>query len=479
MRMLFFYLILSLFCLGCTKSLNKAESNDILSAPSLQKSYEFALATEHFENGTWPEKKWWELFGSTELNTLIEGALVENPSLQAIQQRVEFAKQEAVITRARLFPFLSFNPNEAWEYLSKNAIPYLYNPSLGFTPNLVDLSFSFNYEFDFWGKNRNLYRSSLGQAESEKAEASQVELIITTALAQAYFALKTNLSRKQLYERLLYIQEALLFLEKLLEGASLISSLPAPLTEENVEEVKKHLFTLNEEIMANIHVINSLRGKGPDEPIQHEEILAPFPKALAIPSHISLDLLSRRPDLMASIWNVNARAYEVGAAVADFYPDINLTALLGLQSVGFAKLFQANSETGSLLPAIHLPIFTAGAIRANVNAKKARFNQAVFDYNSLLLKSAQEVADILVVVDAIYNKRGSQKKIIQAADFRFNLTKLNFESGLDNLLQVYALESALIEKALEDIELMYFQYAASIKLIKSLGGGYVSHEKSD
>ncbi|MBP9842018.1 MAG: efflux transporter outer membrane subunit [Simkaniaceae bacterium] len=469
------YLLLFYFALtSCSKSLRKAESNDILSTPPLTSSYETALATHHFQSGNWPDEKWWTLFASKELNDLIDTALLDNPSLQAIKQRVDFAKQEAVITRSRLFPFLSFDANEGWQYLSKNSIPYLFNPSLGFTPNVVDLSFSFNYEFDFWGKNLNLYRSSLSQAQSEKAESSQVELIVTTALAQTYFALKMNLERKKLYDRLLLIQENLFFLQKLLEENALISFLPAPLSAEHIQEVKKHLFSLNEEIAANVHAINALIGKGPDHPLDINEPLSSFPIALSIPENLSLDLLSRRPDLMAAIWNVNARAHDVGAAFADFYPDINLKALLGLSSIGFDHLFRSRSETGGLFPAIHLPIFTAGAIRANVNAKRARFNQAVFDYNTLLLKSTQEVADLLVIVDALYNKRESQRKIVEAANFRFHLTELNFESGLDNLLEVYRFETALIEKSLEDIELMYFQYVASIKLIKSLGGGYIA-----
>lgn len=470
--LLFFILIFA----ACTKSLKKAESTDILQTPSLSSSEQAALKASRFKIGDWPKETWWTLFESDELNGLIENALLENPSLQAIKQRVDFAKQEATVARSRLFPFLSFDANEAWQYLSKNGLLHTLNPTLPLNANQIDLAFSFDYEFDFWGKYRNLYRASIGKEQSEKAEMRQVELIITTALSQTYFALKTNLERQALYERLLFLKQEILTLQKLLQEHALLSSLPAPLSEEEVEEVNKHLYSLKEEITANTHAINALIGKGPDHLVLMNEPLKPFPEALFIPDNISLDLLSRRPDLMASIWLVNARAHETGAAFADFYPNINLKGLLGLESIGFGKLFQGSSETAGLFPAIHLPIFTAGAIRANFNSKKARFNQAVFDYNTLLLKSTQEVADLLVVVEAIYNKRTSQQKIKEAADFRLKLTTLNFESGLDSLFEVYAFEIALLEKQLEDVELMYLQYLSSIKLIKSLGGGY--NEKS-
>ena len=235
-----------------------------------------------------------------------------------------------------------------------------------------------------------------------------MELITTTSVAQAYFALKTNLLRKRLYEELFDVRMASFQLQNLLLDKALLSKLSPLLSEEDVLEAEKLLLSVEEEVETDRHLINILLGRGPDAPLEIEEDwLPPFTYALALPENLSVDLLARRPDLMAQIWRVEALAHEVGAAKADFYPDINLKGFIGLESVLYRLLFKSRSKTAGLQPAIHLPIFTAGEIRANIRAKKAQFDEAVFDYNNLLLRSAQEVADLLILAQTVFEqKRG-------------------------------------------------------------------------
>jgi NodT family efflux transporter outer membrane factor (OMF) lipoprotein len=451
---------------------DKEKNQNILSQPSLKESALQALKDTHFALGDWPKGTWWEMFGSNELNEIVVEALGSNPSIQSIKERVEEAKQKAIISRSRLFPLLFFDADESWQWLSKNGLLHSLNPSLSRAPNLIDLSLSFTYEFDFWAKYRNLYQSALGKARADEAETKEKELIIATAVAQSFFALKTNLYRKDLYEELENVRKKTYVLQRLLQKKALTSKLIPSFAEERLEEARKQVSTIKQEIAVNEHVLNALRGKGADEPLNISNTLDEPPESMTIPKTLSIDLLSRRPDLMAAIWRVEALSHDVSAAIADFLPDINLKGLIGFESLGFSHLFAESSAAGGLFPAIHLPIFTAGAIKANVRSHKAIFNQAVYDYNDLLLRSTAEVADILSILESVYAKRKYQKTILECATFRLDLVSLNFKKGLDDLLQVYAREEEWIEKALEDAELIYSQYAASIKLIKALGGGY-------
>ena len=177
---------------------------------------------------------------------------------------------------------------------------------------------------------------------------------------------------------------------------------------------------------------------------------------------------------MAQIWRVEAFGKDVAIAKADFYPNVNLVGLAGLESVAYSLLFRQASSTAALKPAIHLPIFTAGAIRANVRAKKAAFDEAVFQYNQQILQSTKEVADVIVYAKSVYQQKALQEKIVKEAADLYSLIELRYSKGLDDILSVYASRIQLIEKELEDINLLYNQYVASIKLIKSLGGGYTS-----
>lgn len=459
---------------GCVSLPKDQQTQNLLVPPSLEKSIENGLATDFFSMGNWPSEKWWEIFNSPQLNGLIKEALGDNPSLQSIERRVEFAKQTAKVTRSRLFPLLNFDADETWELLSKHGLYRAFNPKLPIDANLVDLTLSFTYEFDFWGKNRNLYRADLGREKAEEAETAQVALLTTTAVAQAYFALKINLIRKRLFQELFEVRSAIFKLQNFLQEKALLSKLLPLFSEEQVMEAEKLVYAIAQEVETDKHLINILIGRGPDLPLEIDDSLPYLDKNLTIPSNLSFDLLSRRPDLMAQIWRCEAIAHDVGAAKADFYPNINLVGLIGLESTLYRFLFNKTSKRAALEPAIHLPIFTAGAIRANIRAQKALFDEAVQTYNNLILNSAQEVADLIVIAQAIFEKQISQEEILKDAQERYDLTQLRYEQGLDNLLAVFFVEEEWIQKELDNVTLLYDQYVATIKLIKALGGGYQS-----
>ncbi len=452
----------------------KEQTQSLIYPPSGNSLVDKSLKNDFFARGDWPEERWWEMFYCSELNQYIDEALKQNPSIQAVEQKINFAKQSAVIARSSLFPFIYFNASDSSAYLSKNGLYETLNPTIPRYGNLIDLSLSFSYEFDFWSKYRNLFQASLGREKAQTAEASQVTLIVTTALAQVYFALKINLLKEEIYQELVLIRSTLFNLSNQMQEKALFSKLPVWLSIEALDETKKELIAIQEEIEFNKHLLNALRGTGPDDPLELSLPLASLPETIEIPDHLFLDLLSRRPDLMAAIWRVESIAHEVGAAIADFFPNIDLTGLIGAETFNISNLFNGKSFTTGLLPALHLPIFTAGAIRANVRAKKALFEEAVFDYNNLILKSAEEVANYLVLVTSVFKRESLQRNIVEQAKKRYELTKLLEYHCLDSTFEMLARKEEFLEKQLTELSLRYNQYASVIKLTKSFGGGYKS-----
>lgn len=466
------HLIILILLSSCVSMSKEEQTKNILALPSLQSSMESSLQSAAFSLGHWPEANWWEMFHSSELNGLIEQALQENPTLIAVRKRIQFAEQTAKVVRSRLFPLLYFNAEDDWELLSHHGLYRALNDKIPINATLIDLTLSFSYEFDFWGKNRHLYHAALGEMKAQEAEAAEVALMTTTAVTTAYFALKTNLIRERLYEALYNVRFKTIQLQNDLQNSFLISSLMPLFTEENVLEAKKLLCSIREQVEVDKHLLNILIGRGPDDPLKIEGGLPELPKTLTVPSTLSADLLARRPDLMAQIWKVEALANEVGAAKADFYPNVNLSAFLGLESIAYNLLFRAHSKTAGVEPAIHLPIFTAGEIRANLRAKKALFDEAVYHYNELILRSTKEVADLLVIAESLYKQKYDQERIVGKAQERLEITQLRKESGLDSRFDTLAVEEELIHKQLEDIALLYAQYRVAIKLVQALGGGY-------
>lgn len=466
-----FIFLLSSCYVGMPKS---EQTKNLLPPPSLDCSIEAAMESPFFSEGDWPSENWWEVFNSLQLNSFIAEALDQNPTLKSVQKKIAFAKQEAIIARSRLYPFISFDGDINKNYLSETGLYRAFNPKIPLSAKVIDLSLSLDYEFDFWGKYYNIFSAAIGDVLANQAEAAQVRLIVTTSLAQAYFGLKANLLRKQLYETLVQTIQNTFELQQQLKDKALSSKLDPLLLGENVLEVKKLISTIDNEILVSKHLINFLMGRGPDEVLDIDACMPALPVTIAVPDNLSLDLLARRPDLMAQIWRAKALAYQVGAAKAEFYPNISISALAGFESTLFANFFQWKNRTYTVNPAFHLPIFTAGSIEANVKAHQAAFDEAIFDYNNLVLSSAQEVADLLSLAQSIFEQKLEQDTIVENAKKRYFLTFMRKKSGLDSRFDTYRLEIELMNKEIENVILLYGQYVATIKLIKALGGGYSS-----
>ncbi len=463
-----------LVCYSCVNMPKSEQTQTLIFPPTGGKIEKKYLENQLFARGDWPEEKWWEMFYSCELNELMEEALLKNPSIQEVEQKINYAKETAIIARSKLFPLIYFNASDNWAYLSQHGLLRALNPTVPLAAGLIDLSLSFTYEFDFWGKFRNGFRAALGKEKAAEAESAQVQLIITTMLAQVYFALKTNLLRECIYQELVEVRSKLYSLSELMQDKYLYSALPVWLSDENLQETKKELITIQDEIAFNKHFINAICGNGPDSPLDISPKLGYLPNQLELPENLFLDLLARRPDLMAAIWKVESIAHEVGAAIADFFPNIDFNGFTGFESFNFYNLFKWGSSTTNLIPALHLPIFTAGAIRANVRAKKALFEEAVYQYNNLILKSAEEVANTLVIVTSVFEQEKLQLIIVDKAKKRYNLSELLKTHCLDTAFDTLTMKEELLRKELEELSLRYNQYASVIKLTKALGGGYIS-----
>ncbi len=460
---------------GCNLSMSKRQQQRSIAPPvSLETSRFQGIHSGVFYAGEWPCRNWWEIFCDEELNCIVENVLQKNPSMQQVLYQVEAVKQQAIIVRSKLFPLVFFDGEVTHLYSSKYGLYRALDPGFPRSASLQNLGLSFTYDFDFWHKNRNLFYAAIGRERALMAESEGVRLSLSVAAVQGYFALSADLLREKLLKELLCVT---IKIEKLIEGkkkGALLSSLEVLQAKEESAFAHEAVDEIRGQIAVDRHLINVLMARSPDCPICPDQPFEPLNQRIALPCNLSSDLLARRPDLMAQIWRVQALAHEVGAARADFYPDINLAGFVGFENTGsnLARLFWGGSFTYGITPAFNLPIFTAGAIQANVQNRYADFESASFAYNDLLLKSAQEVADFIALARAIERQVQAQMQLVAYATKRVALIRARLNSGLDSQLNVLFEEQSLLEKKIQLVTLQYSQYLVVVKLIKALGGGY-------
>lgn len=459
---------------GCFNFSKKEQTQYLIDPPVVDLTVQKSLDSGYFSLGDWPQEDWWTLFDSPQLNALMQEALYNNPSIQAIQQKMEAAHQIALITRSKLFPWISLDGSYDYEHLSKNGLYRAFNPKLPLSAKLYDLKFNLDYEVDIWGKNRELYKAALGNELSKYAEEAQTILLVTTSVAQAFVAVKEYQIQKDLIIQLIAVQKDIYELQDFLYEKALANKLIALAAEENYFNTEKLLRIIDQQLEISKHQLNVLVGRSPDEPLDIGEDFLPPICSLEIPCDITADLLARRPDLMAKIWSAKALAHRVNASITEYYPDINLSAFLGFESIKGGLLFWGSSFTYGYLPAFHLPIFTAGAIQANIDNNIALFNETIFEYNQLLLSSAQEVTDNLEIAKALFKQIDDQEQLLKRLKERVELTDLLYQKALGDQLSTYYIREDLIRQEIEELTLTYNLYAAMIQLIRSLGGGYKS-----
>lgn len=403
---------------------------------------EDAMATGDWSKGDWPDREWWRGFHDLALNGLIEKALESSPTLSRAEENLKAAYQVALQKKSKLFPEIGFEGEDDWQHLSR------YGLLRGFIPkvfpavvNELRLGLNFMYEFDFWGKNRDLFRAALGQADAFYAEQLQAELILTTSIAYTYAELQLLLKKKNLWQEMVANDKEIESIRVRREETAIDNALMVLQATTHTLNAEASLIELEQEIATHIHKLKALAGLDQDADIEiHFSPLAPL--VVALPENLSLDLIARRPDLIAQKARLESAAKQISAAKTDFYPNVKLGAFLGLDSFFPSKLFSAQSYSGIFDPAIHLPIFTAGRLRAQLQEKVADYNEAVHAYDALILQAAQEVADSFTNLYRYHKEIAVRQQSLQVVQKQSDLTERRFQHAIDNRITCLNMKKA-------------------------------------
>lgn len=467
-------LIWAAVLLTSCSSFRKPADGETLESVNMFGSIENALAQTEFVEGNWPKWEWWERFGDEQLNYIVDVALKENPTMAKAYYTIQSASAHAKGTGASLLPRVGLWGQELYAHLSKESLFRAPPSTLDSTVNLVDIGGYFLYEFDFWGKNRSKYQAALGGLYATRAEAALSRLTITVALVKTYISYAQTLKRRRL------LVEAQSYAKELFEFRKLrfANGLDSTFNEESALGDLLGLESLVTATEAKLSIlgmqINVLMGRSPDDALDIAPPKLKQCEQFPVPTDLSLDLLARRPDLMAALWNVRAKAHIIGASKAAFFPSINLAAYGGLGSLGWSSLFKANSLTGFLLPSINLPLFTGFKLSADLDQAKAEYSIAVFEYNDKVLKAANDVTSGLRMLQATSVQKSLKTKHVDSKETSEQLEQEKYTAGISTKLAVLQRKIARIEDSLSYIDTEEEYLHNIVQLVRSLGGGYGS-----
>lgn len=446
-------------------------SGDIRSAAQTRSPADLAsVITLQGQGGQWPAIDWPASIGGPALQSLVDEALAANPTLQASAARIAAAQALAEATRAAAGPTVGGSFTSTYQRYTENGI--IPPPLAGAFRSDNQLALNVSYDLDFWGRHAAELRAVLAQGKAVEAEQYSARLMLASAVAHSWMLMSRQVQQLDLIARQQAVRLKLDDLTARRIAAGLDNQSDNQIGQVQLQNLRTEQAQWQEALALSRNQLAALLGQGPDRGLSIALPELVPPAALPLPDALPLALLGRRADIVAARWHVEALQGEIDTARTAFYPDINLAAFVGLSSLGLPNLISSGSTIAGVGPAIRLPIFEGGALRARLKGKVAGYDSAVATYNQTLTDALHEVADQVQSLRGAAQQQEHQRLAVQAASNVLRLSEQRRRVGTGNQLQVLASEAALLQQRRTELDASLRFSDLRISLIKALGGGF-------
>lgn len=422
-------------------------------------------------DAVWPTEAWWEALHDSQLNRLVAAAIADSPTLRSAEARVRQAEALAGVARAATLPRVDASASTDRElYTANGAIPAALAGKYAWK-NTATLSGS--YDLDLWGRNRAALSAAIDEIRVASAEAQMARLTLETAVVRAYIQLSLDYALQDSVAENLVQRQRILAITRQRRAAGLASELEVA----NIETTLPAGQREHEQIGAAIAVLRNqlaaLIGKGPGdgESIARPMLALEAGAAARLPATLPVELLGRRPDIVARRWRAQAAGARVDSARADFYPNVNLAAFAGLQSLGFSRFFDSHSKMLGVTPAISLPIFEGGRLRSALGNQSALYDVAVEQYNGAVIEAMHEVADAVVGMASVAQQEQVAQRALASARRQQQLAESAYRAGMTDALNVINAQLTLLNEQQQMAQVASKQLDHYALLMAALGGG--------
>ncbi len=416
-----------------------------------------------------PQQRWWTALGDPQLNALLDEALAGQPSLLVARARAAQAASLAQAKRAANGPQAALSVDATRQrYTANGLVP---PPVAGHVYDSANLQATLSWAPDFFGLHHAELEATLGQARAAQADAAAAANALALQLTRAYVALARLLAEQQVAEQALTqrLQMARLTEERV--SAGLDSKVELTQAQAALPAARAQIEALVEQTTLARRQIAALAGQAPER----QAALSPQLAALALPAvpeTLGTDLLGRRPDVVAARWRIEAATHGVSAARSEFYPNINLTAFVGLNALGLNHLLQGSSRQIGVAPALRLPIFDGGRLRAQLGGRQAELDAAIAQYNATVLEAVRQAGDALASIASLARQQHLQQQAGASADKAFQFAQERYGAGLGNYLLVLSTESQVLVQQRQAVALQARALDTRLALMHALGGGW-------
>lgn len=406
---------------------------------------------------------WWETFQDPVLNQLMSRARQGNLDIQRAEAVVAEARAAVSQARAGGLPQLGGSVS--------GVAGRVYNGGYA-SENYGSSGFDASWEIDLWGKTRRSVEAAKANQGSAEANVEDARLTLLGDVARNYFQLRGAESRIATLRVTVGSRRRLQSAAQIRFKGGDGTQLDVLQAESAVLEAGVSIATLEGEAQVSLHAIAILCGLAPSElPSvggQPGHIGAPPLPGIGVPA----DLVRRRPDVRVAERQLAQAVAQIGVAVAGQYPSLTLNGNVGLSGVGFANVLA--QPIFALTPRINLPIFDGGRNSANIEAARAKADEARLIYRAAVLKALQDVEDAMARLHGIAKTVTLQQALVASSDRQVEVSRKMFVLGGDSFLPVLdaqrSADSARLALAQNEAD----RAVQTVALFKALAGGWAA-----
>jgi len=411
-----------------------------------------------------PTADWWRSFGSEELSTLVDAALLGNPDLLMAAERVRQADAQTTIAGASLFPALSLGAGASRRETRGNDSP---------GTSAFNASLNASYEIDLWGQNTSRARSAEFALRATRFDRDTVRLTLLSGVASAYVQLLTLRDRLTIAHDNIAIAERVLKVVNVRAQNGAASSLDVARQQSALLGQQAALLPLQLQERQVLYALAILV----DKPPQGFAANGASVLGLRVPEvapGLPTSLLTRRPDLASAEAQLAGANANVAVARAALLPSISLTGSAGIASGSLHDLVNAPVVAFSIGASLLQPIFNAGSLHAQVDVASSRERELVLNYHKAILAALADVESAL----AARSRLSSQELLLvqsqQQATRALRLAEVRYREGADDLLVLLDAQRTLFQAQDQLAQIRQSRLQASLALLMALGGGWTA-----
>jgi NodT family efflux transporter outer membrane factor (OMF) lipoprotein len=457
--------LIALVLSGCVNYVG-IDSEKHISSPAQYESSRSLIG----EGGMWPSTDWGKQFGDPQLLRLIDEALQANPSIAEARARIAKAASYIETSRSALYPKADVSYSWSREIFSSNTIyPEPYGGTWYSENNVLA---SGSWDLDLWGKSRQRLAQAVSQEKVIEADLQQARVVLATSVASTYNELARLYEVHDIATREVRDRENISQITNGRLTAGLDTNVEKQTALGDLASSRADVSDLDGQITVLRYQLSALLGDGPDRGLQITRPVPTSSTAVALPDNLPADLVSRRPDIVAARWQVEAALHDVKEAKAEFYPDVNIAAGIGFDAFGWGRFLTSANRQMQIGPAVHLPLFDAGALRSQLKGRYADYDLDVANYNQTVINALSDVATQVSMIHSIDQQSGDAQRALDSSTKAYELAVIRYKAGLSEQLQVLNADRNRLASEQTVTNLRMSRRNRQISLIRALGGGF-------